>query len=558
MLHPRAQWPATRSAIAVLCAISVLAACSGDSNSLSTAPATGDQGGTTGGQPGTPGEQPAPADAASDGPVVPDGSQVADGAPGQPLANTAPEGDEIMVGLQANGPGEKNLISMAGDWPSWSGQYTGIYYDGATNQLTIPAPAWQGQIITGVRRFDVGLDAGKEYSLSLTASDNDAAVIIFLLDQSGQIINVTDATTGVSAPWAGAREKNELKFVAPSGVYGFYIQIQNAWNATAATNLAANLDVAATGGRDTQDTGDGGVQLAWGDRPAGYDVMFFNDEFDGSQLDRTKWCTRYDYGGGPPLQVADSECTKFNAMGVLDYANAFEEQRFRDYNEWGWPLHVVNDGTIKLLATKSLTSNWYAKYEAAAIRGKKVFKPDWNTSYFVTARVKLPNVKGTWPSIWLNPSLEPYGIAQWPPEIDIFEGPLNEVEETKETLVQTVQGSGAQWDWNWSTKHYGTDPKYNKQWDTYYGTESLRERWFTVSAEWTRDNVCFFIDNQQTTCQRYRWITNGYQEANPASLLINLAIGGPWAGRYGIDESKFPTQFELDYVRVYRKGPANY
>ncbi|MGB7181182.1 MAG: glycoside hydrolase family 16 protein, partial [Burkholderiaceae bacterium] len=456
-----------------------------------------------------------------------------------------------------------NLISMAGDWPSWSGQYTGIYYDGGSNQLFIPAPAWPGQMITGVRRFDVALQEGVEYSLSLTATDSQAATIIFLFNNWGQLIDVKDLNTGIISAWAKARSSTPLRFIAPAGVSGFYLQVQNAWSATAATNMATSLvnaseTVTPPLTQQPSVTVSGASPFALGDRPSGYDALFFGDEFDGNSLDRSKWCTRYDYGGGPALQVPDGECTKFNAMGVLDYANAFEEQRFRDFNEWGWPMHVVGDGTIKLLATKSLTSNWYAKYEAAALRGKKVFKPDWQTSYFVTARVKLPNVKGTWPAIWLNPSLEPYGVAQWPPEIDILEAPLNEVEETKETLVQTVQGSGAQWDWDWSSRHWDVDPDFNTQWNTYKGSQSLRDRWLVISAEWTSGHVCFYIDSLKTSCMKYRWITNGYQEANPASLLINLAIGGPWAGRYGIDDAKFPTQFELDWVRVYRKGPANY
>lgn len=506
-------------------------------------------------------------DTAAPGPVVPAGSELAEGAPGQPLgAEGAPQVGSLGFALQSTGPGVKsaNLISLDGDWPSWSGQYTGIWFDSSKNQLHIPAPAWPGQIISGVRRFDVPLQANREYSLTLSATDSDAAAMIFLLGYSGELLEITNATTGVTAAWAGARLKDELRFVAPSGVAGFFIQVQNAWSATSATNLAANLSTAnevADGSVAMQQVSSaqlGSPNFALGDRPLGYDALFFGDEFDGNSLDRSKWCTRYDYGGGPPLQVPDGECTKFNAMGVLDYANASEEQRYRDFNEWGWPLHVVSDGTIKLLATKSLTTSWYAKYEAAALRGKKVFKPDWQTSYFVTARIKLPDVKGTWPSLWLNPSLEPYGIAQWPPEIDVFEAPLNRVEETRNSLVQTVQGSGAQWDWNWSNRYWDTDPNYNTQWNTYHGNENLRDRWLVVSAEWTAGHVCFYIDSLKTNCQKYRWITNGYQEANPASLLINLAIGGPWAGRYGVEDEKFPTQFELDWVRIYRKGPANY
>jgi hypothetical protein len=34
-------------------------------------------------------------------------------------------------------------------------------------------------------------------------------------------------------------------------------------------------------------------------------------------------------------------------------------------------------------------------------------------------------------------------------------------------------------------------------------------------------------------------------------MLINLAIGGGWGGKQGIDDSIFPCRYEIDYVRVY-------
>jgi hypothetical protein len=38
----------------------------------------------------------------------------------------------------------------------------------------------------------------------------------------------------------------------------------------------------------------------------------------------------------------------------------------------------------------------------------------------------------------------------------------------------------------------------------------------------------------------------------PQYLILNLAIGGSWGGQQGIDDSAFPAQFVIDYVRVYR------
>jgi beta-glucanase (GH16 family) len=36
-------------------------------------------------------------------------------------------------------------------------------------------------------------------------------------------------------------------------------------------------------------------------------------------------------------------------------------------------------------------------------------------------------------------------------------------------------------------------------------------------------------------------------------LIVNLAIGGDWGGSHGIDDTIFPQQMEVEYVRVYQR-----
>jgi hypothetical protein len=36
-------------------------------------------------------------------------------------------------------------------------------------------------------------------------------------------------------------------------------------------------------------------------------------------------------------------------------------------------------------------------------------------------------------------------------------------------------------------------------------------------------------------------------------VLVNLAIGGKWAGRNGVDDASFPAKFSIDYLRVYER-----
>ena len=93
--------------------------------------------------------------------------------------------------------------------------------------------------------------------------------------------------------------------------------------------------------------------------PSGYQLVF-NDNFDGNSLDRSRWCTRFAYGGGATPQVIDSECT-YNGIGTMDFLND-EQQRYVDFNSRGAPLHVVADGQLKLMATRT-RPDWWVAYE---------------------------------------------------------------------------------------------------------------------------------------------------------------------------------------------------
>jgi licheninase len=38
----------------------------------------------------------------------------------------------------------------------------------------------------------------------------------------------------------------------------------------------------------------------------------------------------------------------------------------------------------------------------------------------------------------------------------------------------------------------------------------------------------------------------------PFNMILNLAVGGDWAGAKGIDDDAMPQQMDIDYVRVWR------
>ena len=77
----------------------------------------------------------------------------------------------------------------------------------------------------------------------------------------------------------------------------------------------------------------GAIAQAPGDHhPAGY-YLVFADEFDGRELNRHVWCTRYIYAGGSMPQIPDAVC-QADKRGTLDRLND-EQQRYVDMSRDG-------------------------------------------------------------------------------------------------------------------------------------------------------------------------------------------------------------------------------
>jgi len=274
--------------------------------------------------------------------------------------------------------------------------------------------------------------------------------------------------------------------------------------------------------------------------------LLFAEEFDGTTLNRKRWCTRYIYGGGPRTQHADPEC-ETRGEGNLDFLND-ELQRYRDTSSSGAALHQLSNGVLTLVAE---VGPGVPRYESAMIRSKRLFLPKAGSSLYIVGRVKLPSVRGTWPALWLNSDRDPNGKLRWPPEIDLFEAPLNGKEDRENMLHMGAVARAPQ-----KKQLTFTHPDFARRWRNYVAPRSLRDVWLTTAIEWTPESVCYFVDGIRVMCEAYRWQRRDGTPAPPAHLLANLAIGGEWAGRHGVDDARFPARFSIDYLRVYERAAS--
>ena len=173
-------------------------------------------------------------------------------------------------------------------------------------------------------------------------------------------------------------------------------------------------------------------------------------------------------------------------------------------------------------------------YTSARLTSKH--KGDW-TYGKMEIRAKLPTGRGTWPAIWMLYTNDTYG--GWPEsgEIDIME----HVGYDQDTIFGTV---------------------HTKSYNGMIGTEKGRgiynpqsEKQFQVyTIEWNEEKIDWFInDEKYHTFANDKTDFKGWPFDHAFHLIMNLAVGGNWAGRHGVDESIWPQRMEVDYVRVYQQ-----
>jgi beta-glucanase (GH16 family) len=256
--------------------------------------------------------------------------------------------------------------------------------------------------------------------------------------------------------------------------------------------------------------------------PPGY-ALVFNDEFSGTELNRRKWFTRYIY-----------------SSESLDRLND-ENQRYLDADN-----HRVGGGILQLVARRAkLSKPSGVNYESGMIRS------DFTARYgFFEARVKMPGGLGVWPAFWLNSDVSEQGRISHPPEIDIFEFVYNGKDD-KLDMVHSAATRGPGFETKWLYEH----PRFKRSIQDYKAPFNFNEGWHTFGCEWTADQVALYIDGLKIYARELLWTYKDGTLAAPAHVLLNLAIGGQWAGRYGIDDAAFPQALAIDWVRVYQKAP---
>jgi len=266
-----------------------------------------------------------------------------------------------------------------------------------------------------------------------------------------------------------------------------------------------------------QSTGPGTPAISeTGGIPAGYRVAW-SDEFEVAGLpDAAKWM--YDTGR--------------NAAGWYNnelqyYANARAEN---SRVENGFLVITARQEDLSTLGVNDWSGQRYSSARLIT-RGKG----DWRYG-FMEIRAKLPCGRGSWPAIW---TLSSPPEQRWPDdgEIDIMEHVGFDL-----GVVHGTVHTGAY-------NHTRGNQRSNRITMTDVCTAFHR-----YQLNWTANRITVGVDDRAYF--QYSNDNSGNAEwpfDSPQFLILNIAVGGDWGGQMGVDDTIWPVQMEIDYVRVYQQ-----
>jgi beta-glucanase (GH16 family) len=217
----------------------------------------------------------------------------------------------------------------------------------------------------------------------------------------------------------------------------------------------------------------------------------FQEEFNGTKMDKTKWNTTTYWGGRNNPGTGE---VQYYVDDAFTFANGAIKIKADNKPTQGYPY------TSGLLTTYGKFTQQYGYFEM---------------------RAKVPKGKGLWPAFWLLPQNQ-----AWPPEIDAMETLGNQPNTV--FLTQHFVGKSGQPD---SSGDFYTGPDYTLSYHTF-------------GVDWRPTSITWYVDG----IKRHEVKTNIPKEK--MYIIANLAVGGDWPGLPDTT-TPFPSYLTIDYIRAY-------
>jgi len=260
--------------------------------------------------------------------------------------------------------------------------------------------------------------------------------------------------------------------------------------------------------------------------------LVWNDEFNGNQLDDTKWA--YWENGNP-----------WNAGNYLDENGNLVNQYGFDAKHFYLRDNVrVENGnmiiTLKKETDKKVNINGVERrilYSSGAIHTRNLYNVQYGK---IEMRAAMPEGIGTWPAFWMWPAGYSQADGNANGEIDIVETYGDDMRRATGTLhVLKSDNTYETFD--------GDDYKLSK-----WPREKLTN-FNTYAVEWDDKEIKWLFNNKVYKKFSYkelekRGLQNPFNQ--PYFIMINVALSKKTGEDGDVD---FPTEMKVDYVRVYQK-----
>lgn len=253
-----------------------------------------------------------------------------------------------------------------------------------------------------------------------------------------------------------------------------------------------------------------------------FGIFFFNMVGAQELQWKLKWYDEFNYHGLP-------DSTKWNyEEGYVrnDELQYYTKARLRNCE--------VKNGNLIINCRKENYNDF--KFTSASLNNKG--KGDFLYGK-VEIRAQIPASRGTLAALWMLPTKKEYGDWLKSGEIDLVERAGYDPEKLHFTIHTEAFNEFAR----------------TKQGSILETGEKQKEANFHIySMEWYPDKLQFFLDGQKVfQFDKQRGDYKQWPFDKPFYLIMNLALGGPWAGRQGIDEYALPQKLVIDYVRIYEE-----
>jgi beta-glucanase (GH16 family) len=267
--------------------------------------------------------------------------------------------------------------------------------------------------------------------------------------------------------------------------------------------------------------------------------LVWSDEFEGTALDRSKW--DFDIGNG----FFDYKSHRW----VAGWGN--EELQYYTAE----PANVsVKDGLLTIRAIKeSLHGCGYtsARLKTRRRDGTPLLAKTYGR---FEIRAKVPWGKGLWPALWMLPLEDAYGGWAASGEIDLMEIVGDKPHEVLNSI------------------HFGSTGLEGRELNTHVhalpGGSTVAD-WHVYAVEWEPGEIRFYVDGVLTCTRDFWWSCSRTENGQgvrarrmadvnawpapfdrPFFLVMNVAVGGNFPGVPN-DETRFPAELVVDYVRVF-------